>query len=204
MQPSSPFRAYHSLTINVTTSACGRTAVQLGPLHVWSQVALRPPWHMLHPRLLLLWRLWQLSPSETPTPHSLALGQRSSPMFYCSAYLTVVISLYCLGTYLASCWGDSYCSYLLYCLVNSIVSWSLLSYGILLCCRYCLALSEVQTCSSLLFSYRCYCLVASHCITIIVLCSLKHRLLSLLSQQLMVPSLYSTISSLCIPMGLSK
>ena len=58
--------------------------------------------------------------------------------------------------------------------------------------------------SSYCLSYCHYCLAASPCITIIVLHSLKHRLLFLLSRQLTVPSLYSTISSHCISMGLAK
>jgi len=58
--------------------------------------------------------------------------------------------------------------------------------------------------SSYCLSYCHYCLAASPCITIIVLHSLKCRLLSLLSQQLTVPSLYGTISSLCSSVGLAK
>src|SRR6266851_3534209 len=79
----------------------------------------------------------------TPIPCSLALGQRLSLTFLSLAYLIPIPSCYCLGTYLALLLGNGYCSYLSYCLVSLLSSWSLLSSSMLICPCYCLALSEV-------------------------------------------------------------
>jgi len=56
----------------------------------------------------------------------------------------------------------------------------------------------------ILLSLHRYCLAASCCVTIIVLHSLKHRLIASIVSATIVPSLYGTISSLCISVGLSK
>ena len=66
-------------------------------------------------------------------------------------------------------------------------------------------------CSYPLLSWFCYCCLIAAIVLrfltvlpLLSLHSLKCRLLSLLSWQLTVPSLYSTISSLCISVGLAK
>ncbi len=146
------------------------------PLLMWSGVVLRSPRCVFHSWLLFLWRLRQLSPCKTPAPLLgtvlvrlvlwVGFPSRVTPPFPAPSLWVrgraprdvlrlvrspfLVLSAYHLGTYPASMARVIVRtpSIVLRLLLSS---WSLLSSGILILDRYCLAFSEtriVSTCCS--------------------------------------------------------